>query len=152
MDFDKIDRSILRVLQEDGRLQNNELADRVGLSASACLRRVKSLEKSGIIQDYVMRVDPNQLGYGGSGFVHISLKNQTREVLDAFEEAVVEIPEVMECYLLAGQSDYIVRVIFKDLTDFERLHVNEFTRLPHVDRIHTTFTLRKVVRKTSIPV
>lgn len=150
--IDDRDRAILRTLQADGRLTNAELADRVGLSPSACLRRVRRLEESGLIAGYVMLLDPAACGRPGSAFVHIRLESQQRESLDAFEAEVVRVPEVMECYLIAGESDYLVRIVYADSADFERLHAEHLTRLPGVVRIQSTFALREVKKTTRMPI
>ncbi len=110
-DLDARDRAILRELQEDGRLTNAELADRVGLSPSACLRRVRQLEESGLVSSYAMILDQKASGLPGNAFVFVTLDQQGRQALDAFEAAIGRVPEIVECYLLAGQSDYLVRVV-----------------------------------------
>ena len=149
--FDEIDRAILRRLQANGRLSNVMLAEEVGLSESACLRRVKSLEKSGVIERYVMLVDQGAAGKSGNVFVQITLERQTREELEKFEQAVRKVPEVMECYLMSGTSDYMLRVIVEDTTDYERLHTQYLTCLPGVVRVQSSFALRTVTKKTDIP-
>jgi len=151
MVFDEIDRAILRRLQANGRLSNVMLAEEVGLSESACLRRVKSLEKSGVIERYVMLVDQGAAGKSGNVFVQITLERQTREELEKFEQAVRKVPEVMECYLMSGASDYMLRVIVEDTTDYERLHTQYLTCLPGVVRVQSSFALRTVTKKTDIP-
>lgn len=150
--FDRIDRSILSALQQDGRMSNVTLADAVHLSESACLRRVRQLEESGVISRFVMLVDQARVGYATDVFVQISLNHQQGEDLERFEKAVREVPEVMECYLMTGESDYLLRVIAADAGDFERLHTRVLTRLPGVSRVHSSFALRKVVKKTELPV
>ncbi len=150
--FDRIDRSILSALQQDGRMSNVTLADAVHLSESACLRRVRQLEESGVISRFVMLVDQARVGYATDVFVQISLNRQQGEDLERFEEAVRAVPEVMECYLMTGESDYLLRVIAADAGDFERLHTRVLTRLPGVSRVHSSFALRKVVKKTELPV
>ena len=144
---DKIDRAILRVLQKDGRLSNVQLASRVGLSESACLRRVRLLEQSGIIDRYVMLVDQAAVGKPGNVFVWVTLEGQQKEKLQQFEKAVVAVPEVMECYLMSGDFDYLLRVIIKDNTDYMRVH-EKLTGLPGVMRVQSSFALR-TVRKTT---
>lgn len=151
MAFDEIDRAILRRLQANGRLSNVMLAEEVGLSESACLRRVKALEKSGVIERYVMLVDQGAAGKSGNVFVQITLERQTREELEKFEQAVRKVPEVMECYLMSGTSDYMLRVIVEDTTDYERLHTQYLTCLPGVVRVQSSFALRTVTKKTDIP-
>ncbi len=151
MRIDSIDRAILMALQGDGRLSNVMLADEVGLSESACLRRVKLLEKSGIIERYAMLVDQVAAGKSGNVFVQITLDRQTHIELEAFESAVRKVPEVMECYLMTGTSDYLLRVIVKDTADYERLHTQTLTCLPGVVRVQSSFALRTVTKKTTIP-
>ena len=147
----KIDYAILNHLQQSGRITNAELAERVGLSPSAMLRRVQLLEESGMISNYTARLNPQNLGYKGNIFVHVSLNSQTKAVLQAFEQAVLEVPQIMECYLLAGESDYLLRVIVGGIEDYERLHLETLTALPHVARVQTLFTLKTVLRKTVLP-
>jgi Lrp/AsnC family leucine-responsive transcriptional regulator len=152
MHFDRIDRAILSALQRDGRKSNVVLAEDVHLSESACLRRVRQLEDAGVIARYVMLVDQRRVGYPTDVFVQISLHRQQGEDLARFEAAVKEVPEVMECYLMTGEADYLLRVIVADAADFERLHTQHLTRLPGVARVHSSFALRTVVKKTEIPV
>ena len=150
--MDRIDRAILHELQLDGRLTNAALAERVNLSESACLRRVRNLEGSGLLRGYVALVDQSSAGYPDNVFVQITLHSQQRADLDAFEAAIRAIPEVMECYLMSGDADYIVRVIVADARDYERIHSQHLTRLPGVDRVHSSFALRTVIKKTEVPV
>ncbi len=147
---DRIDRAILRNLQSDGKLSNVLLADKVGLSESACLRRVKNLEANGFIDRYVMLVDAAAVGRPGVVFVQVTLDSQQQESLKAFEAAVVDVPEVMECYLMSGDQDYMLRVVVKDPVDYEHIHM-ELTRLPGVSRVKSNFGLRTVLKKTQIP-
>ena len=149
---DRIDRAILHELQQDGRLTNAALAERVSLSESACLRRVRALETSGLIRGYVGLVDQTQAGYPDNVFVRITLVSQQQTDLAEFEAAVKRVPEVMECYLMSGDADYLLRVIVADSRDYERVHSQHLTRLPGVDRVHSSFALRTVVKKTEISV
>jgi Lrp/AsnC family transcriptional regulator, leucine-responsive regulatory protein len=151
-ELDGRDRAILAALQDNGRLSNAELADKVNLSASACLRRTRLLEESGLVAGYTMLLDQRACGKPGNAFVFVSLDQQGRQTLNAFEEAVADIGEIMECYLLAGQADYLVRVIYQDAEDFERIHTDILTRLPGVVRVQTTLTLRTVKKTTRIEV
>ena len=150
-ELDGRDRAILGALQQDGRLSNVELSELVNLSPSACLRRLRLLEQSGLVAGYTMLLDEKACGKPGTAFVHISLDQQGRQALDAFEEAVAAVPEIMECYLLAGEADYLIRVIYSDSADFERIHTETLTRLPGVVRVHSTLALRTVKRSTAIP-
>ena len=145
--IDMIDRAIMRALQENGRLSNVQLAEQVGLSESACLRRVRQLEQSDIIDRYVMLVNQAAIGKPGNVFVRVTLDGQQKEKLQEYEEAVAAVPEVMECYLMSGDFDYLLRVIIKDNADFMRLH-DRLTGLPGVLRVQSSFALR-TVRKTT---
>lgn len=148
--FDKIDSAILDELQRNGRLSNVELADLVGLSESACLRRVKNLETRGVITHYAAHLDEKAVGLPGTVFVRVSLVSQREEQLLTFEEAVSHVPEVMECYLMSGDVDYIVRVVVCDAPDYERVH-HTLTNLPGVDRVHSSFALRTILRRSRLP-
>jgi len=150
-DLDERDRAILRELMRDGRLTNAELADRVQLSQSACLRRVRALEEGGIVAGYAMLLDPAAVGLPGAAFVSVSLDQQGRAALDRFEREVSRHPEIIECYLLAGASDYLLRVAFRDARDFERIHTDIITQLPGVSRVQSTMTLRTVKKTTVLP-
>ena len=151
-DLDDRDRAILRALMEDGRLTNVELADKVHLSPSACLRRARMLEESGLIQGYVMLLDPVAAGLAGAAYVSVTLEQQGRATLDRFENQVRRHPEIIECYLLAGAADYLLRVAFRDARDFERIHTDILTQLPGVSRVQSTLTLRTVKKTTALPV
>lgn len=149
-DLDAIDHSILNKLQKNGRLSNVQLATAVGLSESACLRRVKILEESGIIDRYVMLINQSAIGKPGNVFVRVSLDGQQREKLAAFEAEVTRVSEVMECYLMSGDFDYLLRVITRDNDDYVRVH-NKLTSLPGVMRVQSSFALRTVLGKTELP-
>ena len=151
MKLDKIDRAILKILQKDGKISNVDLANSVGLSESACLRRVKNMHENNIIQNYVAILNPNTIGVPGSVFVRVSLDHQQQNNLAHFEVAVQEVEEVMECYLMSGDVDYMLRVAVKDTPDYERIH-NILSSLPAVARIHTSFAIRTVLKKTNLPV
>jgi Lrp/AsnC family leucine-responsive transcriptional regulator len=150
--MDKTDRQILRALQHDGRLSNVELAQAIHLSESATLRRVRALEEAGLITRYVALLSAQKTGFPANVFVNITLHRQDQDDLQAFEEAVRKVPEVMECYLMTGESDYLVRVACRDATDFERLHSQHLTRLPGVARVQSSFALRVVRRTTELPI
>ncbi|MFT7653241.1 MAG: Lrp/AsnC family leucine-responsive transcriptional regulator [Limisphaerales bacterium] len=152
MNIDRIDRLILHELQLEGRLSNTALAQHVNLSESACLRRVKLLEESGLLRGYVGLVDQTTAGYPGNVFVSITLHSQQQADLASFEQAVGDLPEVMECYLMSGDADYLLRVIVADAGDYERIHSQHLTRLPGVARVHSSFTLRTVTKKTEMPI
>lgn len=149
--MDRYDRSLLEALQADGRISNVQLAERVSLSESACLRRVRALEESGIIDRYVALLSQQEVGLPGNVFVHIGLHREEESELAAFEDAVRAIPEVMECYLMTGEFDYLLRVVVSDMADFERLHRDAITRLPGVARVNSSVTIRTVRKKTELP-
>ncbi|MGQ9367557.1 Lrp/AsnC family transcriptional regulator [Azospirillum sp. ST 5-10] len=149
--LDRIDRSILALLQEDGRQANNDLAARVGLSPSPCLRRVKALEDAGVISRYVALVDPAQVDLPVNVFVSVSLERQVDERLDAFEAAVMARPEVLECYLMTGDADYLLRVVVPDLASYERFLKEHLTRVPGVASIRSSFALKQVRYRTALP-
>ncbi|MEJ0040146.1 MAG: Lrp/AsnC family transcriptional regulator [Gammaproteobacteria bacterium] len=132
MELDRYDRAILKLLQADARITNTSLAEKVSLSESACLRRVKALEESGVIESYTAVLNQQKAGYPANVFVNITLDRQAQPGLEAFETAVRKIPEVMECYLMTGDYDYLVRLVVADLADFERIHNQFLTRLPSV--------------------
>ena len=150
--IDQRDRAILKELMRDGRLSNVELAERVNLSPSACLRRVRALEESGVIAGYVMLLDTKLAHIAGVAFVSVTLKDQGRATLDKFESAVLRHSEIAECYLLAGTADYLLLVAYRDAADFERIHTKVLTQLPGVLRVQSTLTLRTVKHTTALPV
>ena len=152
MKVDQIDRRILNVLQRSGRISNADLADEVNLSASACHRRVQRLEKDGFIKNYVALLDPRKLEVPTTVFVEITLQGQADEVLDAFEKAVARIPDVLECHLMAGTADYILKVVAEDTEDFARIHRQHLARLPGVAQMQSSFALRTVFKTTALPV
>lgn len=149
--MDRYDRLILEALQQDGRISNKDLAGRVNLSESACLRRVRGLEEEGMIERYVAMVNQARAGMPGDVLVHIGLHREEQSELAAFEEAVRNIPEVMECYLMTGEFDYLLRVVVADMADFERIHKEELTRLPGVARVNSSVAIRKVLKRTALP-
>lgn len=150
--LDERDRRILMELQADGRLGNNELAERVALSPSACLRRVQILAESGLVAGTHMVLDQKAAGFEGTAYVAITLDGQERDRLEAFERKVRLVAEIQECYLLAGQSDYLLRIVFRDMADLERIHSEVLTRLPGVVRVQSTMALRTVKRTSALPI
>lgn len=153
MELDRYDRQILRLLQEDGRMSNQDLADRIGLSPSPCLRRVRALEEAGILAGYRALVDARALGLSLMALIHISMDKHTPERFDRFEAAVQGIPEVLECLLITGQSaDYQLKAVVKDMDAYQDLLLNRITRIPGVTGVHSSFVLRRVVDKTALPV
>ena len=151
MTLDERDRAILRVLQTEGRLSNAELAERVNLSPSACLRRVRMLEGGGLIARYAALLNERAAGLPGVAFVLLTLDQQGRAALDRFEAAVSRHAEILECYLLAGAADYLIRVAYADAADFERVHTTILTQLPGVVRVQSTLALRTVKKTTALP-
>ena len=149
MKVDQIDRRILNVLQRSGRISNADLADEVNLSASACHRRVQRLEKDGFIKNYVALLDPRKLDVPTTVFVEITLSAQADEVLENFEKAVARIPDVLECHLMAGTADYILKVVAENTEDFARIHRQYLTRLPGVAQMQSSFALRTVFKTCS---
>ena len=150
--LDRFDRAILQALQLDGRIANSALAERVHLSESACLRRVRALEQSGLIDGYTALLNQQKAGCPVNVFVNITLDRQDEPDLRKFEDAVCKIPEVMECYLMTGDYDYVVRVVVVDTADFERVHSKHLTRLPGVARVHSSFALRTVQKARELPI
>jgi Lrp/AsnC family transcriptional regulator, leucine-responsive regulatory protein len=150
-DADGIDRKILDQLQDNGRITNQELADQVGLSPSPCLRRVRQLEAGGVISRYVALVDPEALGLSVCAFVRVRLDQQDDRHLAAFEAAISDFPEVMECYLMTGEADYQLRVLVGSLGEFEDFLRHRLTRVKGVANVTTSFALRPIVYKTALP-
>jgi len=151
MILDRYDRAILAALQRDGRISNVQLAGLVSLSESACLRRVRALEQAGLIERFVALLNQKEAGLAGTVFVHIALRREEQSELAAFEAAVQNIPEVMECYLMTGEFDYLLRVVISDMADFERLHNESLTRLPGVARVNSSVAIRTVRKTTELP-
>ncbi|MCA0938888.1 MULTISPECIES: Lrp/AsnC family transcriptional regulator [Alloyangia] len=151
MQLDDTDRRILRALQKQGRMSNAELSEKVNLSASACHRRVQRLEAEGYVKDYVALLNARKLGLASTVFVEIRLSAQADEVLDAFEKAVARVPAVLECHLMAGTADYILKVVAEDTEDFARIHRQYLTRLPGVAQMQSSFALRTVFKTTALP-
>lgn len=150
--LDAIDRRILNRLQDNARLTNVELAEAVGLSPSPCLRRVRELEDTGIIRRYVALLDPAAVDLPVSVFVNVTLERQVESVLERFEAAILKRPEVMECYLMTGDADYLLRVVTADLSAYERFLVEHLTRVPGVASIKSSFALKQVKYRTALPV
>ena len=149
--LDAIDRRILGALQDDARISNVALAERVGLSPTPCLRRVRALEEAGVIRRYAALLDQAAVGLPVSVFISVSLERQVEGALDAFETRVRERPEVMECYLMTGDSDYLLRVVTADLSAYERFLMDHLTRIPGVASIRSSFALTQVTYKTALP-
>ena len=150
-DLDEIDRRILASLQAHARLRNVELAEQVGLSASPCLRRVKRLEETGVIRGFATLVDPEAVGLPVSVFVQVTLERQSEAALETFESHIAEWPEVMECYLMTGDADYLLRVVAADLTAYQEFLMNKLTRVEGVASIKSSFALRRIAYRTALP-
>jgi Lrp/AsnC family leucine-responsive transcriptional regulator len=148
--LDHIDLAILKTLQENGRISNADLADRVGLSPSSCSRRLDILEKAGVISGYHARVSHKALDYKMMVIVHISLSGQFAKTLAEFEAAVKRVPNVLVCYLMSGEYDYILRVACKDLEDYERIHRDWLSALPNVVKINSSFALREIIDRPNL--
>lgn len=149
--LDAIDRKILVLLQANARIANIDLADKVGLSPSPCLRRVHEMEERGVVRRYVTLLDPAQVGLPVSVFVNVRLDRQIEPALEKFEAAILERPEVMECYLMTGDFDYLLRVVTADLAAYERFLVENLTRVPGVSSIRSSFALKQVKYSTALP-
>ena len=153
MELDRYDRHILEALQQDGRLSNQELADRIGLSPSPCLRRVRALEESGLVIGYRALLDARKLGLSLMALIHISMDRHTPERFAHFESKVSELPEVLECLLITGQdADYQLKAVVRDMDAYQALLLNKITRIQGVTGVHSSFVLRRVVDKTALPV
>lgn len=153
MQLDRYDLQILNILQQDGRISNQELADRIGLSASPCLRRVKALEESGLITGYHAVLDAKKMGLSLLALIHISMDQHTPERFNNFEAMIAEIPEVLECLLITGQdADYQIKVVVKDMDAYQDLLLNRITRINGVTGVHSSFVLRQVINKAALPV
>lgn len=148
--LDALDTAILTTLQSEGRISNAALAERVGLSASACSRRLDILEKSGVIQGYHARLSHKALDYRMIAIVHISLSGQFAKTLAEFEAAVKRCPNVLVCYLMSGEYDYILRIAARDLEDYERIHRDWLSALPHVVKINSSFALREIIDRPNV--
>lgn len=153
MKLDRYDRRILEVLQEEGRISNQDLADRIGLSPSPCLRRMRALEEAGIVTGYRAMLDPAKLGLDLVALVSISMDRHTPERFARFDAAVRALPEVLECLLITGRdADYQLKVIVRDMAAYQDLLLNRITRIEGVAGVHSSFVLRRVVERTALPV
>lgn len=150
--LDETDRRILRVLQKDGRITNADLSERVNLSPSACHRRVQRLEEDGFIAAFVALLDARKLGRPTTVYVEITLISQAEDVLDAFEREVARVPDLLECHLMAGSADYLLKIMVEDTEDFARIHRQHLSRLPGVRQMQSSFALRTVVKTTALSI
>jgi len=152
MQLDRYDHQILAVLQAEGRISNQDLADRIGLSPSPCLRRVRTLEESGLIIGYRALLDAKRLGLSLMALIHISMDRHTPERFKNFESAIKELPEVLECLLITGQdADYQIKVVVRDMDAYQELLLDKITRIEGVTGVHSSFVLRRVVDNTALP-
>ena len=152
MRIDSYDRRILEVLQQDGRISNQDLAERIGLSPSPCLRRVRALEEAGVIAGYRAVLDAKALGLSLLALIHISMDRHTPERFANFEERVAALPEVLECLLITGQdADYQLKVIVRDMEAYQALLLNKITRIEGVSGVHSSFVMRRVIDTTALP-
>ena len=151
-DLDATDRRILGVLQKEGRITNADLSERVNLSPSACHRRVQRLEEDGFIAAYVALLDTRKMGRPTTVYVEITLQGQADDLLDAFEQAVAKVPDILECHLMAGTADYLIKIMAEDTEDFARIHRQFLSRLPGVRQMQSSFALRTVVQTTALAV
>jgi len=150
-EIDEIDGRILELIQDNARIANTELAEKVGLSPSPCSRRLTALEQSGTIRGYAALLDPARIGLPVSVFVSVTLEKQVDEALQIFEAAIRPLPEVMECYLMTGDADYLLRVAVPDLDAYQRFLLDHLTRIPGVASIKSSFALKQVRYKTAMP-
>lgn len=151
-ELDATDRRILAALQKDGRITNAELSEQVNLSPSACHRRVQRLEDDGLIAAYVALLDARKMGKPTTVFVEITLQSQAEDLLDAFEREVAKVPDILECHLMAGSADYLIKIMAEDTEDFARIHRRYLARLPGVRQMQSSFALRTVVQTTALAV
>ena len=151
IDIDSIDRKILRELTQNARISQAVLSEQVGLSPTACARRILRMEQAGIIKGYSVDIDPTRLGFLMTVIVRITLERQSEDALAAFEKEIGQCPDVSSCYLMSGSDDYIVHVQARDIEDYERIHKQQLSRLPGVARLHSSFALRRVVKRNISP-
>lgn len=151
MELDRLDIRILEELQNDGSISNLELSKRVNLSPSPCLMRVRALKEQGVIRNYVALTDPKKLGLGLNVFISISLKEQSKQALGEFEKRIAEHDEVMECYLMTGDSDYLIRVAIADMVSLEKFILEQLTPITGIEKIRSSFALKQVRYKTALP-
>lgn len=151
MKLDAIDRRILQALQQDGKLQNNELAERVGLSASPCLRRVKQLEDAGVIHHYAALIDPQKVDLGLTVFARIWLKGQDEKTVNHFIDAVMDIPEIIECQLMAGDCDFFLRIVVADLDAYRKFQIQRLNKISGIQNVKTEIPLQKIKFTTALP-
>lgn len=149
--WDHLDQRILAIIQEDARISNTDLAGRVGLSASPCWRRVRAMERAGVIRKYVTLVEPEAIGLPVNVFATVTLEKQIEERLEQFEQAITQRPEVMECYLMTGEFDYLLRVVVPDVAAYRRFVLEHLTGIEGIANIKSSFALKQVQYKTALP-
>lgn len=152
MELDALDRRILRLLQKDGRLQNVDVAKAVGLSPSPCLRRIKILEEAGVIERYAAVLDPAKVGQGMTVFARVWLKGQDAATVDAFTSQVKDLPQVVECHLMAGDCDFLLRVVSPDLNSYRQFQIDHLTRIPQVQSVKTEIPMQRIKLTSELPV
>lgn len=150
--LDSVDREILKILQEEGRIANNELAKRIGLTTTPTLERVRRLEREGVVEGYTARVHKDKVGRGFSAFVKVTLKVHQLNLMEEFTTAIKEIPEILACYHTTGDGDFLLHVVAKDTKDYEQLMRNKLTTLPDVERLYTSIVLNTIKDQSPIPV
>jgi Lrp/AsnC family leucine-responsive transcriptional regulator len=150
--LDRIDAKILQLLSQDGRMSWRDLADRIGLSLTPTLRRIRRLESEGLISGYSARIDEQRLGYGITMYVLVTLERQTEETLKVFERRIADVPEVMSCYLMTGDADYILRIVVADLQSYQRFMLDILTRIPGVSRIQSSLAIKPVFQRAAPPI
>ena len=150
--LDRIDRRILADLQEDGRMTNVELAKRAGISAPPCLRRVRALEEAGFVRGYHADLDPSSLGYNVTVFAHVGLNSQAEADLTAFEELVQGWPEVRECHMLAGETDFLLKIVENDWDSYQKFLTTHLTSAPNVAHVKSSMTIRSAKNKPGVPI
>lgn len=150
--LDRIDLAILKALQANGRISNVELAEKVGLSPTPCLRRLRRLEEQGIIRQYTCLLDQESVGYPVNCFVSVSLHSKADKQIEAFQRAIERAPQVLECYLMTGTNDFLLRVVAKDLRDYERFLSETLTRIEGIKEINTSFALSRIVHRSELPI
>jgi Lrp/AsnC family leucine-responsive transcriptional regulator len=150
--LDRVDSKILQLLSQDGRMSWRDLAERIGLSLTPTLRRVRRLEEEGVVSGYSARIDEQRLGFGITMYVLVTLERQTEETLKVFERRIADVPEVMSCYLMTGDADYILRIVVSDLQSYQRFMLDILTRIPGVSRIQSSLAIKPVFQRAAPPI
>lgn len=150
--LDRMDSKILRLVCEDGRISWRDLAERIELSLTPTLRRIRRLEEERVISGYSARIDEQRIGFGITMYVLVTLERQTEETLKVFERRIADVPEVMSCYLMTGDADYILRIVISDLQSYQRFMLDVLTRIPGVSRIQSSLAIKPVFQRTAPPI